>query len=96
MSVTSEEVKKIAYLARLHLDDSEAGKMAEDMNAILAYVEKLSEVDTEGVSELAWYEGKRTPVPNPMRFKRFEHVAEAMQNAPQSEGNFFIVPKVIE
>lgn len=95
MSVTPEEVKKIAYLARLHLDDSEAGKMAGDMNAILAYVEKLSEVDTEGVSELAWYEGKRTPA-QPDVVQRFEHVAEAMQNAPQSEGNFFIVPKVIE
>ena len=95
MSVTLEEVQKIALLARLELSGQDAERMTRDLNAILGYVEKLGEVDTENVSPLGFLEGKRTPV-KPDEVAGFSHVDEALANAPRSEGRFFIVPRVIE
>ena len=95
MAVSKEEVLKIADLARLHLDESEAERMTRDMNAILDYVEKLNEVDTENVSPLSWLEGKETPMQTDA-VKKFDNTDAALKNSPRSEGRFFIVPKVIE
>ena len=95
MAVSKDEILKIAHLARLELDGAEVERMTRDMNAILDYVDKLNRADTENVSPLSWLEGKRTPL-EPDTVVRFEHAGEALDNAPQAEGRFFIVPKVIE
>ena len=95
MTVSKEDVRKIADLARLHLDQTEVQRMTRDMNDILDYVEKLNEVDTENVSPLSWLEGKVTPMQADAVIK-FDHIEEALKNSPRSEGRFFIVPKVIE
>ena len=95
MAVSREKVRKIANLARLHLDDDEMERMTRDMNDILAYVEKLSEVDTENVSPLSWLEGKETPM-QADEVKKFDNIDQALNNSPRSEGHFFIVPRVIE
>ncbi len=95
MAVSKEEVGKIANLARLHLDEAEAERMTRDMNAILDYVEKLNQVDTENVSPLSWLEGKETPMQSD-EMKKFDNTEAALKNSPRSEGRFFIVPKVIE
>ncbi|MBN2289745.1 MAG: Asp-tRNA(Asn)/Glu-tRNA(Gln) amidotransferase subunit GatC [Candidatus Glassbacteria bacterium] len=95
MAVSKEEVRKIADLARLRLDEAETGRMTRDMNEILDYVDKLNEVDTENVSPLSWLEGKRTPMQDD-RVVRFDNTGQALKNAPRSEGRFFIVPRVIE
>lgn len=95
MAVSRQEVQKIAGLARLELGDEETERMTRDMNDILAYVEKLNEVDTENVSPHSFLEGKQTPA-MPDEVTRFGNVGEALENAPKAEGSFFIVPKVIE
>lgn len=95
MSVTRDDIKKIALLARLELGEDETERMTRDMNAILDYVAKLEEANTENVSPLSWMEGQATPV-QPDEVRRFGHAAEALENAPQPEGRFFIVPRVIE
>ena len=95
MAVSREDVKKIAGLARLELGEKETERMTRDMNDILAYVEKLDEVDTENVSPHSFLEGKQTPA-MPDEISRFGNVAGALKNAPKAEGSFFIVPKVIE
>ncbi|MFC1537234.1 Asp-tRNA(Asn)/Glu-tRNA(Gln) amidotransferase subunit GatC [Gemmatimonadota bacterium] len=95
MAVSKEEVQKIADLARLHLDEDEAERMTRDMNAILDYVEKLNQVDTENVSPLSWLEGKQTPM-QADRNEIFDNTDEALKNSPKAEGRFFIVPRVIE
>ncbi len=95
MSVTLDDVKKIALLARLELDEQAAGRMTRDMNSILEYVEQLGRVDTENVSPLAWLEGKKTPA-EPDQVRRFDNVGAVLDNAPLPEGRFFIVPRVIE
>ena len=86
---------RIARLARLELNDDEVKRMTVDMNAILAHVDQLNEVDTENVSPHSFLEGKSTPR-QPDEACEFSNRNEALANAPRAEGTFYIVPKVIE
>lgn len=95
MSVSIDDVRKIAMLARLELSAGDAECMTRDMNAILEYVKKLDEVNTSDVSPHSFLEGKRTPL-KPDEVAGFSHMDEALANAPRAEGRFFIVPRVIE
>jgi len=95
MAVDAATVKKIGRLARIRIEESEVGKYQEELNAILGFVEHLSEVDVSGVEPM-------TSV-TPMTLRRREdkitdggYPAEIVANAPLSEDNFFMVPKVVE
>ena len=95
MPVDAETVHRIAHLARIAVADDEIEHLRVELNAILAFVEQLSEVDVAGVEPM-------TSV-TPMAMKRRADVvtdggdAEAvLQNAPAREGNYFVVPKVVE
>lgn len=94
MSVTTKDVAYIAELARLRFTGEEQEKMTRELNMILHYVEKLNEIDTEGVEPLS---GIHDPV-NVLRAD-VEHTpltnAEALKNAPDRQDRFFKVPKVI-
>ena len=100
MKITEQEVRYVADLANLNLTDAEIHAMAHDMDEILVYMEKLAEVDTEGVEPMAQvlYEADETStlrddVEHPER--RFTS-AIATANAPQAGQGYFKVPKVIE
>jgi len=95
MSVDAATVRRIAHLSRIALPDSEVEHLRGELNAILAFVEQLSEVDVEGVEPM-------TSV-TPMAMKKREDkvtdggiVADILRNAPVSEGDYFAVPKVVE
>jgi aspartyl-tRNA(Asn)/glutamyl-tRNA(Gln) amidotransferase subunit C len=95
MSVDAETVRRIAHLARIAVAEDEVGNLQGELNAILAFVEQLREVDVTGVEPM-------TSV-TPMRMKmRADVVTDGgkpeaiLRNAPASEDNFFLVPKVIE
>ena len=94
MSVTRDDVAYIAGLARLSFSDDEMVTMTTELNSILHYVEKLNEIDTEGVQPLSSIHDQA----NVLR----EDVAEgsiptglALQNAPDRQDRFFKVPKVL-
>jgi aspartyl-tRNA(Asn)/glutamyl-tRNA(Gln) amidotransferase subunit C len=95
MSVDAATVKRVARLARLALAEGEAQKMQGELNAILGFVEQLNEVDVEGVEPM-------TAVIDMQMKKRVDIVtdggkaADIVANAPLSEDNFFMVPKVVE
>jgi aspartyl-tRNA(Asn)/glutamyl-tRNA(Gln) amidotransferase subunit C len=97
--VTVEEVGRVAKLAHLELTPEETGHMLHDLNAILDYVAELNELDTTGVTPLAQvgdlryaYQGSlRADVPAPSLDR-----AVVMAQAPETDGVFFKVPKVIE
>ncbi|MGB6687890.1 MAG: Asp-tRNA(Asn)/Glu-tRNA(Gln) amidotransferase subunit GatC [Terracidiphilus sp.] len=98
--VTLEDVGRVAELANLELTPDEAGRMLKDLNAILDYMAELNELDTAGVAPLAQVselEGVaranvlRPDVPLPCLDR-----AEVMKQAPETDGVFFKVPKVIE
>ena len=95
MPVDAKTVRRIAHLARIAVADDEVEHLRGELNAILAFVEQLSEVDVEGVEPM-------TSV-TPMTMKKRADVitdggdADAiLRNAPAREGNYFAVPKVVE
>jgi aspartyl-tRNA(Asn)/glutamyl-tRNA(Gln) amidotransferase subunit C len=95
MQLDNALLEKLAHLARLELSPAEAEAMLADMNAILAWVEKLQEVDTTGVQPLT----SMSHEINALREDRVgEHLnrAKAFENAPATDGQFFTVPKVLE
>ena len=95
MPVDAATVKRIARLARIRIADSEVDAYAGELNAILGFVEQLSEVDVAGVTPM-------TSV-TPMVLRRREdkvtdggYPEKIVANAPLTEDNFFVVPKVVE
>ena len=95
MSVDAATVKRIGRLARIRVEESEVEKYQGEINAILGFVEQLDEVKVEGVEPM-------TSVA-PMQLRRREdqvtdggYPERIVKNAPLSEDNFFMVPKVIE
>lgn len=95
MSVDIETVHRVAKLSRIALKDGEAERMTGELNAILGFVEQLSEVDVDGVEPMTSVQ------PMTMRW-RADAVTDGgkaddiVANAPASEDNFFTVPKVVE
>ena len=94
MSVSKKDVEYIANLARLKFSEKELENLTHDMNEILAYVEKLKELDTKNVEPLSH------PVENTNVFRKDEKKPsipreQALKNAPESSDEFFKVPKVI-
>ncbi|MBO6553088.1 MAG: Asp-tRNA(Asn)/Glu-tRNA(Gln) amidotransferase subunit GatC [Roseitalea sp.] len=95
MSVDTATVKRVAKLARIRVSDDEAAHLEGELNAILGFVEQLSQVDIEGVEPM-------TSVTEMAMKKRQDAVtdggkaADITANAPNSEDNFFLVPKVVE
>jgi len=95
MSVDAATVKRIGRLARIRIEESEVSKYQDELNAILGFVEQLGEVNVEGVEAM-------TSV-TPMKLRRREdkvtdggYPEKIVANAPLSEDNFFMVPKVVE
>lgn len=95
MSVDAATVKRIGRLARIRIEESEVAAYQDELNAILGFVEQLSEVDVTGVAPM-------TSV-TPMVLRRRDDVVtdggyadKIVSNAPLSEDNFFMVPKVVE
>jgi aspartyl-tRNA(Asn)/glutamyl-tRNA(Gln) amidotransferase subunit C len=95
MSVTNDQVRHIAGLARIAMSDEELERLVPELNNILGWVEQLAEVDTEGVEPLtAVIDQKlrlRDDVVNDGNIRD-----EVLANAPEAQHGFFAVPKVIE
>ncbi len=95
MRINAETVLELADLARLSLSAEEVKSMRRDLEAILDYVEKLSEIDTSEVAPTAHVLDISTPF-RPDRVADLLSVREAVRNAPQHDQSSMIVPKVIE
>ena len=95
MSVSPEQVRHIAKLARIGMSDDELERLVPELNAIIGWVEQLGEVDTDGVEPLA------TVIEQKLRLRDDavtdgEIRDEVLANAPDAQHGFFAVPKVIE
>jgi aspartyl-tRNA(Asn)/glutamyl-tRNA(Gln) amidotransferase subunit C len=95
MSVDAATVRRIAHLARIAVPDADVPHLQSELNAMLAFVEQLSEVNVEGVepmtSVMPMEMKKRTDVVNDG-----EIADDIVRNAPATEDHFFLVPKVVE
>ena len=99
--VTEKDVAYVAELAHLELTDEERARMLKDLNSILGYIDRLNELDTKNVEPMAQVASAtvpaktsdimRTDTPGPCLPRE-----DALRNAPNSDGVFFKVPKVIE
>ena len=98
--VTVEEVERVAELAHLELKPEETPAMLRDLNAILDYVAQLNELDTKGVTPLAQVsellDGASAGLLRADVVQTSLDRAVVMQQAPETDGAFFKVPKVIE
>lgn len=94
MNITTKTVDEIAFLARLEFNDTEKQGIVNDMNKMLAFVDKLNEVNTDGVTPLIYM----TPAHNVLR-QDIAHTTitqkEALLNAPKKDSDYFKVTKVI-
>jgi aspartyl-tRNA(Asn)/glutamyl-tRNA(Gln) amidotransferase subunit C len=95
LSVDNETVRRVAHLARIAVAEGEIENLRSELNAILAFIEQLAEVDVEGVEPMT------SVTPMTMKTRADEvtdgGIADAIiANAPAHEHHFFLVPKVVE
>lgn len=95
MSVDQKTVKRIGGLARIRIEDEDVGAYADELNAILGFVEQLNEVDVDNVEPMT------SVMPMTLRRRKDAvtdggHADKIVANAPLTEDNFFMVPKVVE
>ena len=93
-TITADDVRKVALLSRLAIGPDDLPRYAAQLEPIIGYIEQLNEVDTEGVQPMA----HAVPLHNVLR----EDIVEpslplelTLRNAPESDGPFFKVPKVL-
>ncbi len=95
MKIDEQLISRLEHLARLELSDVEKANVMRDLDNILALIEKMNELDTQGVEPLVYI----NPIQNSLREDRIENQVsreEALQNAPKQDGVYFRVPKVID
>jgi aspartyl-tRNA(Asn)/glutamyl-tRNA(Gln) amidotransferase subunit C len=95
MSISIEEVRYIAALARLRFSEEEEERMAQQMSSILDYMAKLNELDTEDVPPMSHVLDLNNVFREDVVEERITR-EEALRNAPESDSDYFRVPKVIE
>jgi len=95
MAIDTDTARRVAHLARIRVSEERLPALSEELSAVLAFMEQLSEVDTDGVEPM-------TSV-TPMNLKRRADVItdgsrqdDILANAPDAREGFFAVPKVVE
>lgn len=95
MSVTKDDVKKVARLSRIAVPDDKLDTLAQELNGILGWIEQLNEVDIDGVEPMTSVVEAKLPM-------REDVVTDGniqdqvLANAPKSDDGFFVVPKAVE
>lgn len=94
-AVTPQDVKKIARLSRLHVEEARLAPLADELNGILGWIEQLSEVDCEGVEPMTCAVDMSAP-------QRDDIINDGgirdkvLANAPKKDDGFFVVPRSVE
>jgi len=95
MPIDKNQVKKVAKLSRISLDDNKIDSLSKDLDSILTFVEKLNELDTKEIKTLKSIADKtleaRNDIVDDGKIKN-----DILKNSPEKNEDFFIVPKVIE
>jgi aspartyl-tRNA(Asn)/glutamyl-tRNA(Gln) amidotransferase subunit C len=98
MSITEQEIRRVAELANLALSDDEVARMAKDLSGILTHVDKLNELDTTGVEPMSQviFDAGETSTLREDRERAPLGNHDALANAPLAGSGYFKVPKVFE
>jgi len=95
MSIDKDTIKHISKLARISLDDKKIDSLSKDISSIMKFIEKLNKLNTDKINPL-------TSIINSSLKSRIDEVKEGkirdqiLKNSPESNDEFFVVPKVIE
>jgi len=95
MSVTKDDVRKVARLSRIAVEDGRLDTLAGELNGILGWIDQLNEVDVDGVEPMT----SVVEASLPMREDTVtdgDKPEEVLANAPKSEDGFYVVPKAVE
>ena len=92
--ITPDQVRHVAKLARLALDERELERLSRQLESILEYVAKIGEVDVSGVEPMAHAADVKNVLRDDVAGPALP-VEQVLQNAPDTDGRFFKVPKVI-
>ena len=95
MKITNKLIQDIAALAKLEFDEQSAEQMKADLEKIIGFVDKLSEIDTEGVDPLI-YLSEEVNVLREDEVKAVISQVEALKNAPEKDSDYFKVPTVLK
>ena len=95
MEITNKLIQDIAALAKLEFDEQSAEQMKADLEKIIGFVDKLSEIDTEGVEPLI-YLSEEVNVLREDEIKAVVSQVEALKNAPEKDSDYFKVPTVLK
>ncbi len=93
--VTEETINKLAELAKLEFDENSKAQIQNDLNKMLAFVDKLNELDTEGLEPLIYMNNEQT-ILREDEVKSEITQDEALSNAPQKDSDYIKVPKVLD
>ena len=95
MPIDKNQVKKVAKLSRISLDNKQIDSLSKDLDSIITFVEKLNELDTDKIKTLNSVTNKKLETINDIvddgKIKK-----EILKNSPEKNEDFFIVPKVVE
>lgn len=94
MKIERAEIEKLAHLSRLQPTENELVALEADMNKILTFVDKINELDLEGVAPLAYMSDEVNVLREDVVVQTITH-EEALKNAPDRDSDYFRVPKVI-
>lgn len=94
MKITDKTVEHIAHLARLEFEGEEKGKIKQDLENIITFMEKLQEVDTENVEPLVFMTNEKNRLRDDVAEVTITH-EEALKNAPKKDSDYFRIPKVL-
>jgi len=95
MSLDAATVRRIAALARIHVDEAEVATLQQELNGILGWIEQLNEVNVTGIAPLAGAADRTLPMRDDV-VTDGGYVDRVLANAPDRVGDFFAVPKVVE
>ncbi len=95
MKIDKDTLNKISHLARLEFNEEDAEKMVQDMTNIISFVEKLNEVDTQGIEPLTTMSHEINALREDIVQPHLDHEL-ALKSAPKKDSDYFRVPKVLE
>lgn len=95
MKIDNALIEKLSDLAKLEFDDVSKKEIKEDLNKIIRFVEKLNELNTDGVEPLTYMTEEVNNLRDDVAMKTISK-EDALKNAPEKDSDYFIVPKVLK
>jgi aspartyl-tRNA(Asn)/glutamyl-tRNA(Gln) amidotransferase subunit C len=95
MAIDAATVRKVAKLARIREPEQRLDSLAQELSRIMAWIEQLNEVDTDGVEPMTSAVAVKLPLRDDVVTEGGDP-AKVLANAPRTDRNFFVVPKVVE